>query len=99
MVVAETLEGLIDQLVWFHYDIPGDVLYLSLEQYRKSPSFGEDTPDDLILFRHAETDEPIGLTIVSWWKRFGQGPLPDSLDEIARAIEPWAAKIPVESLT
>ena len=99
MVAAETLEGLIDQTVWFHYDIPGDVLYLKLEAHRKSPTLGEDTPDDLILFRHAETDEPIGLTIVSWWERFGKGALPDSLQEIGRAIEPWASKIPAESLT
>ena len=99
MVVYDTLEGLIDHRTWFHYDMGSDVLYLCLAEHRRAPSLGEDLEDGTILFRLEETDEPVGLTIVSWWKLFGSGPLPDSLEEIARAIEPWAAKIPVESLT
>lgn len=34
----------------------------------------------------------IGLTILSWWKRFGHGTLPDSLNELARAMEPLAQR-------
>jgi len=30
---------------------------------------------------------------VSWWKRFGSGPLPDSIRELERHIEPWASKL------
>jgi hypothetical protein len=31
--------------------------------------------------------------VLSWWKRFGQGDLPDSISEIQERIEPIAARI------
>jgi hypothetical protein len=30
MVFPETLEGIINRTLWFHYDVDGDVLYLRL---------------------------------------------------------------------
>ena len=41
----------------------------------------------------SDSDQPVGLTVVSWWKRFGQGALPDSISEIQRRIEPLARKV------
>lgn len=88
------LAGRVDKSTSFHYDLGNDVLYLRRLDHRQSPAIGEDTPDDLILFRHEETGEPIGLTIVDWWRRFGGRALPDSIDELSRAVEPWARQIP-----
>jgi len=34
----------------------------------------------------------IGITVVSWWKRFGKGSFPDSLREVKASIEPWAQR-------
>ena len=46
-----------------------------------------------MLLRREDDDRPVGLTVVNWWKRFGKGALPDSLEEIARLIEPLAMKV------
>ena len=35
----------------------------------------------------------MGITIISWWKRFGHGALPDSIAEIQKQIEPLAKKV------
>jgi len=35
----------------------------------------------------------VGMTVVSWWKRFGSGDLPDSMHDLATAIEPWARRL------
>ena len=94
MVNMITIKGVVDVSTTFHYDLGNDVLYLRRLDHRKSPAIGEGTPDDLILFRHEETGEPIGLTIVDWWRRFGGRALPDSIDELSRAVEPWARQIP-----
>lgn len=93
MVAIDTLEGFINTTLWFHYDVGGDVLYLRLASQRETETLGEETDDGYILHRDAHTGQPVGLTIVNWWKRFGQGDLPDSLSELERQIEPWAQKL------
>ncbi|HEY2154586.1 MAG TPA: hypothetical protein VGH33_03085 [Isosphaeraceae bacterium] len=96
MVIADTLAGIIDSWLTFHYDIGNDVLYFARSGCRLRETFGEETPDGLILHRDAETDEVIKWTSISWWKRFGDGPLPDSMSELARRIEAWSRTLPVE---
>lgn len=93
MVITDTIEGIIEQTCWFHYDRTNDVLYLRLAEHREAPMFSEEVPEGSLLLRHAESDEPVGLTIVNWWKRFGQGPFPDSLKELERRIEPWSQRL------
>jgi len=93
MVVTDTIEGMVDGTCWFHYDLAADVLYIRLAARRDSPAVGEETADGFILLRDAETNEPVGLTVVYWWKRFGKGALPDSISSIQRLIEPWARRI------
>ncbi len=93
MVVIDTLEGVINGMRWYHYDVGGDVLYLWIKAHRETQVVGEETEDGLILLRDRTTDQPVGLTIVNWWKRFGSGDLPDSIREIQNYIEPLAAKI------
>ncbi len=93
MVRIETLEGLIDGRLWYHYDVASDVLYLRLASQREVEAVGEETDDGFILLRDPQSGGSIGLTIVSWWKRFGAGSLPDSITEIQQRIEPLACKI------
>jgi hypothetical protein len=93
MVVTDTLEGIVDGVLWFHYDIGNDVLYIKVASCREKPDVGEETPDGLILLRDAETDRVVGMTVVNWWKRFGEGALPDSIAELQRRIEPWARRV------
>jgi hypothetical protein len=93
MVITDTIEGVVDEVLWFHYDLTGDVLYLMLASHRASRTVGEETPDGYILLKDVETDQPVGMTIVNWWKRFGHGALPDSITELQRLIEPWARRL------
>lgn len=90
--MIETIEGTLDA-VRFHYDVRGDVLYLRAVGHADDRAVGEETDDGYILLRDADTDRPVGLTIVSWWKRFGRGGLSDSLVELNRHIESAARKL------
>jgi len=93
MVKTDAIEGIVDDALRFHYDIFADVLYLRLLSEEGRASYGDLTDDGDILLRDEKNDKPIGLTVINWWKRFGQGDLPDSISEIQRRIEPLATKI------
>ncbi len=93
MVSIDTLERVIDGTFWYHYDVNSDVLYLRLNDRRDVEAVGEETEDRFILLRDGRTDEPVGLTIVNWWERFGEGQLPDSINLIQRHIEPLARRL------
>jgi hypothetical protein len=93
MVITDTIEGVVDGSMWFHYDLANDVLYMRLASRREASAVGEETPDGVVLLRDAETNESIGLTVVNWWKRFGHGQLPDSIAELQQLIEPWAKRV------
>ena len=93
MVKVDTIEGIVDDVLWCHYDITNDVLYLRLVKHRGIPAYSEETDDGLLLVRREDNDEVAGMTIVNWWKRFGTGQLPDSIHALERAIEPWARRL------
>jgi len=93
MVKTDTLEGIIDDVLHFHYDMFADVLYLRLLSAEGVITYGDINDDGDIVLRDEATDRAVGLTIVSWWKRFGQGSLPDSIAEIQKQIEPLAKKV------
>jgi uncharacterized protein YuzE len=93
MVKTDTLEGIIDDSLHFHYDMFADVLYLRLLSAQGITTYGDINDDGDIVLRDETTDRAVGLTIVSWWKRFGHGALPDSIAEIQKQIEPLAKKV------
>jgi hypothetical protein len=93
MVKTDTLEGTVDQVLWYHYDLANDVLYLRMAAHRETPTYAEKTAEGLLLLRRQDNDEAVGLTIVNWWKRFGKGSLPDSIRKLEEFIEPWARKL------
>jgi len=93
MVQTDAIEGIIDDTLRFHYDMFADVLYLRLLIAEGTPTLGDLTDDGDILLRDETTNRPVGLTIVSWWKRFGHGALPDSISEIQKLIEPVAKRV------
>jgi hypothetical protein len=93
MVAIDTIEGIINSALWFHYSVSDDVLYLRQSAERHTDALGEETDDGFILLRSEKTDQPIGLTVVNWWKRFGKGDLPDSFLAFEKYIEPWANKV------
>jgi len=53
----------------------------------------EESEDGLLLVRLEDNDELVGMTVLSWWERFGGRTFPDSIHELERAIEPWARKL------
>ena len=92
-IVTDTLEGVIDNALWYHYDLTADVLYLRLVEHRETHTVSEETPDGFLLLRRDDNDEPVGLTIVNWWRRYGSGPRPDSISRLEGWIEPWGKKL------
>lgn len=93
MVTTDTIEGIIDGTISYHYDVFADVLYLRLLADMQTPSIGEENDDGDIELHDEKTARLIGLTIVSWWKRLKVGALPDSIREIQDRIEPLAKKV------
>ena len=93
MVTTDAIEGIVDNTFRFHYDIFADVLYIRLLSAENISTIGDLTDEGDILLRDDKTDKPVGLTVVSWWKRFGQGTLPDSISEIQKRIEPLVKKV------
>lgn len=93
MTVIDAMAGVVDGSLWFHYDLTNDVLYVREAAQREASCVGEETGDGLILLKDARSDRTVGLTVVNWWKRFGQGRIPDSILELQRLIEPWARRI------
>ena len=93
MVKIDAIEGIIDDTLRFHYSMFADVLYFRLLIAKGTPTFGDLTDNGDILLRDETTDRPVALTIVSWWKRFGHGTLPDSISEIQKLIEQVAKKV------
>ena len=93
MVTTDTLEGTINGTLSYHYDVFADVLYLRLVSEMETPTLGEENDDGLIELRDERSNRLVGITIVNWWKRFGSGPLPDSIREIQQRIEPLALKV------
>lgn len=95
MVTTDSVEGIINKLLWFHHDIGNDVLYLRLAALRQTPTVCEETSDALLLLRKEDDDEPVGMTVVNWWKRFGAGSLPDSFARRGDQLERWTSRHPV----
>ncbi len=93
MVKVDAIEGTADDVLWYHYDLSSDVLYLRLADQRESPTYAEESPDGLLVLHREDDDRVVGLTVVNWWKRFGRGGLPDSLRELEARIEPWARRL------
>ncbi len=93
MVTIETVEGLINGVVSYHYDVFADVLYLRLRTEMQTPAIGDENDDGDIELHDETAGRLIGVTIISWWKRFGHGALPDSIAEIQKHIEPLANTI------
>jgi hypothetical protein len=93
MVPLDTIEGFIDARVHFHYDVVADVLYLRLAAGIRTPTYGDETDAGDILLLAERDGHPVGLTLISWWERFGDGPLPNSLRELCARVQPFATQI------
>jgi len=93
MVKVDAIEGVVDDILWCHYDVANDVLYLQLVKDRGAATSTEESDEGFLLERRDDDGRVVGMTIVNWWKRFGRGALPDSIHALERAIEPWARKI------
>ncbi len=88
--VIEITEGTIGSGpagTWFRYSVRSDMLQLRLTGERFTETVAERTSDDLLLLRRMVDDVPVGLIVVGWWKRFGGGIRPDSMQELGAAIE------------
>ncbi len=93
MVTVDAIEGTVNNVLWYHYDIASDVLYLRIAKHRDTPTVAEETDEGFILLRPEDSEEVVGMTVVSWWRRFGTGDLPDSIRTIEQTIEPFARRL------
>ena len=84
------IEGSIDDRISFHLDAENDVLYLRKTQFRNVRTFGEETPDGFTLLR-TDAGELAGITVVNYWRDFGEGTVDSaSMRLIREQIGVWA---------
>ncbi len=91
----DTIEGILPDSVWFHYDFGNDVLFLCPSELRNQERFGEETAEGFTAF---ETADGLfaGLTIVNYWRRFGQGtPTELSLTDLQEQMRGWLEQHPM----
>jgi predicted RNase H-like HicB family nuclease len=69
MVTTDTVEGIIDGTVHFHYDVPGDVLYLRLLAATEAATYADVTDEGDFLLRDQTSDRPVGLTVIEPWAK------------------------------
>lgn len=93
MVATDTIEGTIDNSFWFHYDLANDILYLRMADCSDVQTYADEQEDGSLLLHNLEDDTVVGLTIVDWWKTYGNGDIPDSLRRLEEEIEPFAQKL------
>ncbi len=94
MVITDTIEGIVDGTLRFHLDLANDVLYLRLANRADEPTVAEETPDGALALRSQKDDALIGLTIVDFWKRSGNGLAPtEAISELERRIGSHAQRI------
>lgn len=93
MVKVDAIEGTVGDVLWCHYELANDTLYLRVAAHRDAATYAEETDAGFLQLRREDDDSVVGLTIVNSWKRFGDGALPDSIRELAQAIEPWAKRL------
>lgn len=93
MVATDSVEGTIDNALWFHYDMENDILYLRTVSSRNMSTYADEQPDGTMLLRSLESDAPVGLTLINWWKQHGTGKIPDSIRDLEHNIEPIAQRL------
>jgi hypothetical protein len=70
---SSEISGVYNGVLRYHYDAGSDVLYLRLTRHADTEAYGEETDEGYILLRSVAGDAVVGMTIVSYWQRFGQG--------------------------
>ena len=86
--------GTVDGAIRFHWDVECDVLYLRLLSRAEAECYGDETDDRFVLLRALDDDAVVGMTIVSYWRRFGVGEPPEASDEdLARAARTFLARL------
>ena len=87
MVITDTIEGIVDGTLRFRFDVTNDVLYLRLASRAGEPTVAEESPDGALALRSQKDEALIGLTIVDFWKRSGNGLAPtEAISELERRI-------------
>lgn len=91
----EIIEGTLSNSLWFHYDLENDVLSFCPSELRNQERYGEETDNGFTEFT-TETGEFAGLTIVNYWRRFGQGkPTELSLTALQEQMRLWLEQHPM----
>lgn len=93
-VTARSVEGVWGNALHYHLDLDNDVLYVRLLSKMDTEAYGEDTPEGFTLLRALDDDAVVGMVILSYWKRFGDGDVADAtLRAIERPVERFAGRL------
>lgn len=93
------IEGTIDEILRYHYNVDDDILSLqhiaNYQDYVASPHaiVPEVISDGSVLIRSVYGNIPVGLNVKDFWKRLYINERPDSIKEIEQEIKCWGQKL------
>lgn len=94
----ETMEGATADGIHYHLDVESDVLYLRLADRRWDETYSDEDEAGYFIVRDMESNAIIGLTILSYWKRFGGRLLSDLRFEEFQAVVAETAQMLTERM-
>lgn len=70
-MAIETIEGVWQETLFYHYDVTADVLYVRLCSRLGEPVYGEEDENGFHLMRSQADDALVGLSVIGYWRLFG----------------------------
>lgn len=70
-MAVDTIEGVLQDVLHYHYDVEADVLYLRLCAAVGQEVYGEEDEHGFHVMRLLTDDRAVGMTVVGFWRQFG----------------------------
>lgn len=92
-MAVETIEGVWQDVLHYHYDVPRDVLYLRLNSRRDEEVYGEEDDHGFYVMHSLADDTIVGMTIVDFWQQHGEAPSPALQSDLVQRLEQSVADL------
>ena len=70
-MAVDTIEGVWQDSLRYHYDVTGDVLYLRLISRLEDEVYAEEDENGVFVLRSLGDDSIVGMKIVGYWRQYG----------------------------
>jgi hypothetical protein len=87
-MAIDTIEGIWQGRLSYHYDRFADVLYVAHVDDVAEEAYGEEDEQGFHVMRSLADNRLVGLTVLSFWRRYGRGEMAGlSAADLERTLE------------